>query len=561
MNRAAETAVGGVARRAAAIIAALWPFAVAALWLALMFPWGAMVSLEQPDEGFNGQQAMLYGQGYRFYTDMWLDQPTLPFIALSRWFRWFGATLWSGRSLIFLTSVLLAGCLYHTARLRAGRVAAGMTLLLLITGEAYIWMSMTLIQAIPALAFAILSLLLLTLCRRRFSHLLLAASAVAMALSLHLKLIGGILAPLLAADLFWHPRPARRATWVDPLLWCGIVGASFLALGWATGVDWHALFFSHAVAQTTSRFASGAQRVPRFLVHNYYLALLALPALARAIRNRDREQLVPLGWLLLTLLLLYRHKPVWGHYEIMLTVPLSWAAGLGAAICAGPTQRGRGLLVVIAAAVCFQLPGIRDRLRYPPTRLDPETLAMIREYAPRTHWIVAIDCQTYAFAAGLTVPPEIASTPEKRYLVKAISASRVGELIERYRPEQVLLDTLYPLPAPTTDFLLTHYRARFPGGNFIQWVRRDLAPAADGWAEDPAGEVLLIKRHARAAPFEQARWMAESGRPREALRILDQALTAHAPSLLRQREAAAKLRARLGHATGAQEQPMEFPQL
>lgn len=561
MNRAGETGARGVARRAAAVIAALWPFAATALLLALVFPWGADVSLEQPDEGFNGQQAVLYGRGYRFYTDMWLDQPTLPFIALNGWFRWFGATLWSGRGLVFVTSVLLAGCLYHTARLRAGRVAAGMTLLLLITGQAYIQMSMTMIQAIPALAFATLSLLLLTLCRRRFSYLLLAASAAAMALSLHLKLTGGILAPLLAADLFWHPRPARRAAWVDPLLWCAIVGASFLALGWATGVDWRALFFSHAVAQTASRFASGAQRVPLFLVHNYYPALLALPALALALRDRDREQLVPLGWLALTLLLLYRHRPVWGHYEIMLTVPLSWAAGLGAAACAGPGRRGRLLLAVIAAAAFCQLPGLRDRLSYPPMRLDPETMAMVREYAPRTRWIVAIDCQTYAFAAGLTVPPEVASTPEKRYLVKAISAARVGEVIERYGPEQVLLDPRYPLPARPMDFLQTHYRARFPGGNFIQWVRRDLASPSGGWAEDPAGEALLVRRHARVAPFEQARWLAGNGLSGAALRILDQALAAHAPSILRQREAAEKLRALLLRKAGAQEQPIEFPQL
>lgn len=514
------------------------PFAVVLILLALQVPWSEGVSFQRWDEGYNGVQAVLYGRGYRFYTDMWLDQPPLLFVLLNAWFYWFGATLSAGRALALLSAVVAGGAFYHAIRLRAGRAAAALALVFMACGEMYAMMSVTMVQTFPALALAGLSCWSLARHRRQPRPGRLALSAACMAASLQVKLIAAPLMLALAADLLW-PRTRDRRTFARGLAetaaWCGLVGAGFVALGLWTGLDLRHLLTPHWNPVQSGLFQdfAGVRRLPGFFAAQYLLMLLSLPAAARALLGREREAALPLLWVTLSAVLIYFHRPVWDHYEVLVAVPLGWLAGVG---CAGaPRRNARGLALLAALAALAGIPVHHVRLRAPAWRLDGDVRAAVAEYRTATRWMAAVESQVYPFVEGLRVIPELASTAIKRLLGSELGAAATLELIERYRPEQVLLDTRFPPTPALARHLQDNFRARLAGGNFIQWVRRETIAThagAGNWLEDPLDAALLGRNAARMSPYAFSLQYLAHGNARDAARLLRRALRIRTPALL-----------------------------
>lgn len=514
------------------------PFAVVLLLLALQVPWSERVSFQRWDEGYNGVQAVLYGMGYRFYTDMWLDQPPLLFVLLNAWFYWFGATLSAGRALALLSAVVAGGAFYHAIRLRAGRAAAALALVFMACGEMYAMMSVTMVQTFPALALAGLSCWSLAWHRLRPRADRVALSAVCMAASMQVKLIAAPLMLALAADLLWPRTRDRRACLrglAETAAWCGLIGIAFVALGLWTGLDFRHLLKPHWNPVQSGLFQdyAGARRLPGFFAAQYLLVLLSLPAAARALLGREREAVLPLLWVVLSAVLIFFHRPVWDHYEVLLAVPLGWLAGVG---CAGAARRNaRSLALLATLAALAGIPVHHVRLRAPAWRLDGDVRAAVTEYRTATRWTAAIECQVYPFVEGLRVIPELASTAIKRLLGSELNGSTTLDLLERYRPEQVLLDTRFPYPPGLAGHLQANFHARLAGGNFIQWVRRDIAAdrtGAGGWLEDPLDAALLSRNDARMSPYAFSLQYLARGNTRDAARLLQRALRIRTPALL-----------------------------
>ena len=510
----------------------LLPFLAAAVLLALQVPWTETLTYQRYDEGYTGCLMTSRALGFRLHDDLWIDQPPLFFTLLQTWFRWFGASLLTGRALVFLLSILFAGLFFDTIRRRSSPTAAWLALVFLLTRPVYAMMSVTMIQELPAYMFAGLALWLVTL---RSGHkrprLLLVLSAVSMACSLLVKLSTAPLVALIAFDLFYcsgRP-PGRPATRLLPIAaWGLIVGLSFAGLGWLMGADFRELVQAHLNPMNTPILPqrSGARMLPVFVFANWIPMLLAAPSFVLALRRREYPFAPPLLWLFLNAVLLNFYKPVADHYEIHVIVPLCWLAGAALA----RSVSGRWLALAGCAALAA-IPGNRFMLRAPTWRVYPDALAAVREYAPRTRWMAAIECQAYPFIAGVHVIPDLYTTSLKRMLSGKMSSENTLRQIRQYRPEQVMMDNAFGYSPELAAYLSGFYRARFPDNAYMQWVRSDIADPKTRWSSDPLGEAVMARNEARLRPFEVSAHLLRSGQPRLAGDILRRALDIRSPAL------------------------------
>ncbi len=170
-------------------------------------------------------------------------------------------------------------------------------------------------------------------------------------------------------------------------------------------------------------------------------------------------------------------------------------------------------------------------MRAPVWRIDPRALAAVREYAPRTRWMAAIECQLYPFLADVPVIPDLYSTSLKRRLSGHYQPHRILDGLQRFRPEQVLLDSRFDYPPALRDYLAVNYRARFPGAVYVQWVRRDIADPSHDWSQDPFREAVMSLNEARLKPFPLALHLLRLGRPGQAQAMLQLALDLQSPAL------------------------------
>lgn len=482
------------------------------LWLLLprQYP-----QLFEYDEGYNAMKALLHARGFAFFRDIWSDQPPLLYFLLGRWFSQWGAALVNGRLFTLLFSVVLLTGFYHLVRLDHGRLTAGLAVVFLFTSWLYVQLSLSLMEIVPALAFATLALLCAAFQARRPHWGFLLGAAVFSVLAFYSRLVLGLIPALFVVR--WT-LAARRPAETRPLSLDRTLGlfAVFLLLGLLAGayllrpLDWRQLLGAHAAAYGNEGLATfaGWRVVPGFLLKDYHLVLLALGGLYFAWRNRSAGELFAAIWLGLTLAFMLTFKPVWWHYYILLALPLSWLAargvvgflaghyGVGAEELFSGTARQRPLLIGFCVLIAGLLLPSRlvqsyDFLRQPGFDMNQMLLASIRSFAAQTRWLVADDAfQAYPFHFGIPVPPELAMTSPKRILHGDLTEGDWFAALKKYKPEQAVFFPTFPFPPEMTVYLNEHYYSLNPSPGTLHCVRKDLATAA--WIARRQEQLVLM---------------------------------------------------------------------
>jgi hypothetical protein len=223
--------------------------------------------------------------------------------------------------------------------------------------------------------------------------------------------------------------------------------------------------------------------------------LLALIGGVWALYTRRWLSLYPLTWSLAAGFFLSQYALVWYHHLLVITLP----AALLAAVAVGETLenlprmllkrnlRLPGVALWAASLVCaiwvfnIKIPEAREQFLPPEpehpifgeaTR-DEKLVGRMADYAPVTHWVVT-DLPMYAFRAGMPVPPELAVFSTKRQESGALTEQQIIDIVETYRPEQILLGrfrfpTLEQSLQP--DYVLIYNKSKKR-----LYVRKDLAP-------------------------------------------------------------------------------------
>lgn len=103
-----------------------------------------------------------------------------------------------------------------------------------------------------------------------------------------------------------------------------------------------------------------------------------------------------------------------------------------------------------------------SRIRQLPAIESSDLVATMRSHAPNTRWAFARQ-SIYPFHAGLSVPPELAVLPRKRFWSGQTDDKAIWAAVRRYRPEQILIGPEGPDPS-TRAFLEAGYTRIYQDG-------------------------------------------------------------------------------------------------
>jgi hypothetical protein len=456
------------------------------------------------DEGINLMKGMLVDRGYHLYSEVWSDQPPLMTYLLVLDFKMFGYKVGAARGLVLLFSCLLLWAAYEFTRQvwdKPTGLVAGILVILL---PNYLMWSYSVLIGLPAIALAMVSLVLLGKWHRQKQYAWLILSAVALGLSVITKLFTGFLAGLFIAGIlaveYRQNRSSRRffrtitpaAVWA--LVFALFVAFSFLLFVGADHLD--QLFTDHQIARQVLRYSEQLDYTIGFhLKPAWPFIYLAIVGVVFTILSKRWLNFYLLGWMVSAYLMLFFHRPVWIHHQLLITVPaalLGSAAVMEALALVKKMVRTHfelnfsGVIRWIALVSCFIL---IFRFRVPDTikllSASPSTTNTgfdlgpvmekfyykMVEYAPDTNWVIT-DMPMYAFRARLMVPPSLVVFSDKRVQSGFLTEDQLLATIRDYQPEQVLLSK-FEFPQ-VVAYLEEHYWIAHSKDAMKLYVRNDL---------------------------------------------------------------------------------------
>ncbi len=463
-------------------------------------PIAEVFQFDPNDEGIELIKAISHLNGFALYTQIYNDQPPLSTIFLSGWLQVFGKSILAARLLTLSFSTLLVWAFCQTLRLYLGSLPALIGTGFLIISCNFLRLSVSVMFGLPALALAMLAIYTFALYKqdshksdkqpdkqqRHTLSITLLLSGACLALSLQIKLFTALIIPLIMFDFIqakstqWQQKKFRRALVFDLATWLAALIGVFVLVG----IEYHALSYeqlirSHFDQTVKIAFdpASSYELVEAFLFQDFDYLLLAIPATIVLWKTKRWQQLLPLIWLILALIVLIQHRPVWYHHYLLVSLPLAWLATDGVVLSfavfrqwnwRSPWRSGRGTSIYAQfAAGCVILSLLLIPVKLAVTQLEnhraltenPEHIQLIKALQIRqksTHWIFT-DCPLYAFDTGLNVPPEIAVLSFIRIESNTITKAQLLDVFEKYHPEQTLLCKSSTLQNKVHDYMNQHY--------------------------------------------------------------------------------------------------------
>ena len=457
------------------------------------------------DEGINLMKAMLVNQGYPLYGEIWSDQPPLFTYLLSAVFYFFGFKVGAGRLLVLFLSCVLLWAAFRYMILTWGKRQALAGALLLFLMPKYMTLSVSVMVGLPSLAFAMVSLLCIALWHTRRNYVFLVLSAILLGLSVLTKLITGFLAPIFILGLIiseynrLRKSGSQRDLLLPGILW-GLVFAIFtLGLGsLLIGIDnLPQIFNTHLAATQVKDLRQQLDYTINFHLQPAWPVLfLAVVGSIISLRSRLWFALYPLAWAVTAYLLLFMHRPVWFHHQLLVTIPAAMLGGValfeGARWTVQITRphidksassliRVAALLGLLAFLFSIRVPEPVSLLSPSPSlsvsgfELGPLTerfFTRMNKYAPETNWVVT-DLPMYAFRARLPVPPNLVVFSVKRFETGNLTEQEIVDTIREYHPEQILLGRYdYPI---VDKFLKGRYYLIHSKDLMKLYIRNDLA--------------------------------------------------------------------------------------
>ncbi|KPK98800.1 MAG: hypothetical protein AMJ95_02335 [Omnitrophica WOR_2 bacterium SM23_72] len=424
------------------------------------------------DEGYTLMGASLFLKGFSLYKQIWFDQNPLFTWLLAFWFRLVGPSVYNGRILVLFFSAILLWALYQTVKIEYGRLSAFMAVVFLILSNAYLTTSTSVMIGIPSLAFAMLSVYCLLLYKKIYKNYLLGLSGIFMALSLQIKLFTVFLLPVIFLEFsqikYTYPHAQKAQTYSPApfFLWFITFLASYFTITFIFfGFNFQLLF-----KQLLVPHFRGALMLRHFnfsviwpiLLTDYEIALLALLGIVLLIKQKKWQHLFPVLWLVSAFVILFYHRPIWGYYYPIISIPICWLA----AITFGDffhkdirrawfiknknslfdiILRWFTAILLLLVMILIPVKYIRARVAVKGTGKvtpqDKEVVNLLTNYRPFTSWVIT-DRPILAFYADMLVPPELAVISSKRTFVNETQEDYFIETLKKYEVKIIILDDI-----------------------------------------------------------------------------------------------------------------------
>ncbi|MBW4611607.1 MAG: glycosyltransferase family 39 protein [Hassallia sp. WJT32-NPBG1] len=422
------------------------------------------------DEGLNLIKAFLYGQGFFLYTQIWNDQAPFFTVILSQWFHLFGQSIFAARFLIILFSALLIWCFYQIINSELGKIPAFVATLILFTSGLFIRLSISVMIGIPSLSLAMLSIYFLHFYKKHYRQPFLIWSGGLLALSLQTKLFTVFLIPLMLCYLAFPNvtifQKKQLKTILQPFLWwLGSLVVVFLLIGlWFQQFSHLDQIFEshfHQPIETKLGNFNNFEYLKRIISQDYEYVFLAFLGILTILIKKQRNGLFPLAWLVTATLILIKHKPIWDHHYLLLTIPISWLAAYAVAsvrdFCKSWHFDSKSLkikdfifLILSVTFIFLMITTPANPKGRPSTNV--EVIQLLLKHKNLTHWVFT-DRPIYAFYAGLRVPPEMAVISYKRFNSGDLTSKELLAILQNYCPEQMVLGRWISQIKSDSDFM------------------------------------------------------------------------------------------------------------
>ena len=429
------------------------------------------------DEGFELAKAMLCSKGYHLYTEIWNDQPPLNTFLVTQILEHVSTSVLAPRLMIIFFSAVLLGSVFTAALRVHGLPVAALAAMLVIASPGFLELSCSVMQEIPGLALALAALAVLIVGRSGKTRLTEIVSGLLLGMALQVKFIELVYLPVAGLILFLRSRkrsaqilaPPPKAQveddrvkvlfWFKPfflslLAFVASLATTFVLLDFLLGghfwLQFRQSWAAHFAAPVSSEYGS-----PDAHAFDWTVLLkiwdTSLPAMVGIVLSIRRWKQIPLGmipvaWLILTLVVVENHKPWWTYYYIHSAIPLCWCGALGATrICQYVfTRRGAVLRTVFGAfavgaaiwmgsRLSLQIIGIRNS----PRIFSSLVLQEIQRLKPFTKFIYT-DEPVYSFHSGIPLPPELGVVSLKRFWSGDLSNARLVDILVNRKPGLVL---------------------------------------------------------------------------------------------------------------------------
>ncbi len=432
------------------------------------------------DEGLVSMRTVLYLKGFRLYKEIWTDQPPLFPVVLSLWYKLFGASFYYGRILVLIFSAILLLTLYLTIKNLWGRLCAWIACIFLIISISYMRLSISIMIGIPALSLAMVSIYYVTLYAKSQLKYQLILSGVFMSLSLQTKFFTVFLIPIIMLEIFRTRMREKYFNYLSMLLlWLGTVFFAYLTI---TVIffypDFH-LFIPQLVKPHFAKLNSSDGHLPviyDMLFQDYDIALLSLVSIILCIKQKDWRFFIPFFWLLLASAVLFKYRPIWYHYYPLISISACWLAAISFSkffhprIFQGWLPKKNtcdildvllrwftaGLIILSIITLPIKYNRMHNSLQGKTLPQEHRIINLLLKYKNNTHWIFS-DMPTFAFYADMLIPPEIAVTTVKREFTSDSAGDYFVQILEKYRPEQILLSSYHEYSPKILFYIQKNY--------------------------------------------------------------------------------------------------------
>ena len=420
------------------------------------------------DELFEVTKAFLVAKGHALYTEVYNDVPPLHTYFLAGLFRLFGPTIGVGRALAVAFGVLLLGGCFALVRRRCGLFAAIVASIALLLAPEVAVLSVSVMLEVPAIAVALWALWPVYRFRDTLRWPLLVLSGTVLALAFQIKFTAVVVAPALAVEvLLTASERDRKGAFArgarNLAIWGSSFALAFVVVGSLLGETYDLLWASQFSGQTKAvleETGSHGFTIAVLFQHPEALWAAGVGILIVVLRRDWRRLAFPLAMLLTALGLHLTHRPWWSFYYLHFAVPFAWLSGYGVAelLRAGRATADGGVTIfgrlgnrlaasLLMALLLFnggwRLNSVIERIQELPRVQDSVLIAKMKENGARTKWVYTRG-DIHVFHAGLKVIPEVAVVPAKRIWSGRITDDQILKIVQRYQPEQMVLDMSRP---------------------------------------------------------------------------------------------------------------------
>jgi 4-amino-4-deoxy-L-arabinose transferase-like glycosyltransferase len=466
------------------------------------------------DEDYELTKALLYAKGYRFYTEVWNDQPLLHTAITGTIHKNISSSVFVLRAITACFTVLLITSFYMIVRKICDVSAAAVAGLFLILSPGFVDLSSSCMVEIPALAPAVAGLAaLMGLCpKNRKTALVL--GGILFGVAFQIKLINLILLPIVGL-VIWLKRVESQAESLPPeavtfqrLFNRGISQAAFvdfLVFGGSLAVAFFGINFLLPngdyllqVKQTWTAHFAPAQSFeygsPNDYPFDWSVLLKAweqtIPAcvgIAVCLWSCGSSPwfFIPFVWLALEFVVFGIHRPWWSYYYVHNALPTAWCAAIGIMATVRQLRKKRsktttGLFYMYAVFAAVWM-GSRAYLEVSAIRRSPQTynslvLQQVEVFKTFAKTIYT-DEGVYSFHTGIPLPPKLGIVSLKRFWSGDMTNEKLRDELWTIKPELFLLVS-DARERPYQDLLQSQYSLVYDDQKHRLYVRKDVVKQA-----------------------------------------------------------------------------------